>query len=109
MKLTGHRTESVYRRYAIVSEADLSTTVVKLAALHESEAAAARTVVRFAERTGKAGVSAGPGVLTARSITTRMSGGGRGIRTPKGLAARWISRRLGRDPQLSVISVFTPN
>jgi len=34
MKLTGHKTESVYRRYAIVCEADLSAGVAKLAALH---------------------------------------------------------------------------
>ena len=30
MKLTGHRTEAVYRRYAIVSEADLAEAVKKL-------------------------------------------------------------------------------
>jgi integrase len=33
MKLTGHKTESVYRRYAILSEADLTEGVKKLAAL----------------------------------------------------------------------------
>jgi len=33
MKLTDHKTESVYRRYAIVSEADLSEGVKKLGAL----------------------------------------------------------------------------
>ena len=33
MKLTGHKTESVYRRYAIVAEADLRDGVQKLAAL----------------------------------------------------------------------------
>jgi hypothetical protein len=37
MKLTGHRTEAVYRRYAIVSEPDLSEGLMKLAALHEAE------------------------------------------------------------------------
>lgn len=30
MKLTGHRTEAVYRRYAIVSESDLAEAVKKL-------------------------------------------------------------------------------
>jgi integrase len=40
MKLTGHKTESVYRRYAIVSEADLSEGLKKLAAFHERDAKA---------------------------------------------------------------------
>ena len=30
MKITGHRTESVYRRYAIVSDADLQEAARKL-------------------------------------------------------------------------------
>jgi hypothetical protein len=33
MKLTGHKTENVYRRYTFVSDADLSEGVAKLAAL----------------------------------------------------------------------------
>jgi len=35
MKLTGHRTENVYRRYAIVSEADLGEGLAKLATLRQ--------------------------------------------------------------------------
>jgi hypothetical protein len=32
MKLTGHKTENVYRRYAIVSDADLDSAAQKLSA-----------------------------------------------------------------------------
>jgi hypothetical protein len=37
MKLTGHKTESIYRRYAIVAEQDLKDGVSKLAALHQKK------------------------------------------------------------------------
>ncbi len=51
MKLVGHKTESVYRRYAIVASADLAAGVEKLAALHARETAGAeRVVVPMAER-----------------------------------------------------------
>lgn len=46
MKLTGHKTEAVYRRYAVVSAADLSEGVAKLAALH-SAPVSERTVLPF--------------------------------------------------------------
>src|SRR5437867_1432068 len=49
MKLTGHKTEAVYRRYAIVSEADLAAGVERLATLHGSLAKATRTVVPMEE------------------------------------------------------------
>ncbi len=40
MKLTGHLTESVYRRYAIVSEADLGEAVRKLATFQQAQVSA---------------------------------------------------------------------
>jgi len=49
MKLTGHKTESVYRRYAIVSEADLAEGVGKLAALHHAASVGMRKVVDISE------------------------------------------------------------
>ena len=36
MKLTGHKTEAVYQRYAIVCEADLTEGLKKLAVQEES-------------------------------------------------------------------------
>jgi len=44
MKLTGHKTESIYRRYAIVAEQDLKDGVAKLAALHERGQESRRTI-----------------------------------------------------------------
>ena len=44
MKLTGHKTEAVYRRYAIVDSTMLQEAVDKLGALHEVEANSPRSV-----------------------------------------------------------------
>jgi integrase len=53
MKLTGHKTEAVYRRYAITSAADLSEGVAKLAALHGAPIGSP-TVLPFAKGTVRA-------------------------------------------------------
>jgi hypothetical protein len=45
MAMVGHRAESIYRCYAIVSEGDLKAGAEKLAALHAALAAAPRTIV----------------------------------------------------------------
>lgn len=44
-KLTGHKTESVYRRYAIADEAALNEGVEKLARLHQNDAGEDRTAI----------------------------------------------------------------
>jgi hypothetical protein len=52
MKLTGHKAEAVYRRYAIVSEADLTTAVQKLAVLHAATGSGSRSVILISPATG---------------------------------------------------------
>ena len=52
MKLTGHKTESVYRRYAIVAEADLREGVEKLATLHGHGRRSVRSVIPLGHSTG---------------------------------------------------------
>ncbi len=47
MKLTGHKTEAVYRRYAIVSETDLSDGVKKLESLLSADTSEPRSRVRY--------------------------------------------------------------
>jgi integrase len=44
MKMVGHKTESIYRRYAIVDEAMLKEGAAKLQTLHETQAPAAPVV-----------------------------------------------------------------
>ncbi|MGH7778482.1 MAG: tyrosine-type recombinase/integrase [Candidatus Binataceae bacterium] len=55
MAMVGHRTESIYRRYAIADEAMLKEGAVKLAAFHDSERDGVRKVVPIKKR--KAAVS----------------------------------------------------
>ncbi|PYN38602.1 MAG: site-specific integrase, partial [Candidatus Rokuibacteriota bacterium] len=50
MKLTGHLTESIYRRYATVSPADLKAGVEKLARLLVEQSEPAKVVVVLADR-----------------------------------------------------------
>ncbi len=55
MKLVGHKTEAIYRRYAIVCEADLSEGVKKLATLAAGNVGGQMAkVVPLTGRTGKA-------------------------------------------------------
>ena len=78
MKLTGHKTESVYRRYAIVSEADLSEGLKRLATLHDRDARAvegSRTFTVLSQFEGEAGDKASNRI--AYPVETGAGGRGR--------------------------------
>lgn len=53
MAMVGHRTESIYRRYAIADEAMLKEGAVKLAAFHASEKNSTPQVVPIKKRSSK--------------------------------------------------------
>jgi hypothetical protein len=55
MKLVGHQTESVYRRYAIVDEAMLKEGAEKLAAYHATAKTVTRKVVPIIDAKKKTG------------------------------------------------------
>jgi hypothetical protein len=57
MRLTGHKTESIYRRYAIVNEGDLAQGVAKLATLHEEPGASEGRMIDLAGEVGKLSAS----------------------------------------------------
>lgn len=52
MAMVGHKTESIYRRYAIVDEAMLKDGAAKLERLHRAEPGA-RVVVGLSTRSGR--------------------------------------------------------
>jgi len=83
MKMVGHKTEAMYRRYGIADESMLREGAAKLEALLEAQRAALRVVVSL--RTGK---------------VTAKSGGGAALREGVSSAERTeriISEVVGRD------------
>jgi hypothetical protein len=67
MKITGHKTESVYRRYAIVDAAASDEGLAELATLHQADVQVSSQVVPF---DGTSGARAG-----SLSERCRLSGG----------------------------------
>jgi integrase len=65
MKLTGHKTEAVYRRYAIVSDADLRDAADKLAAIAGPGTGTTTGTVTMIRRAAAETVSAQPSDLVA--------------------------------------------
>jgi len=49
MKMVGHKTEAIYRRYAIVAEADLIAGGERLTSLHQIQGFTARSIIPFPE------------------------------------------------------------
>src|SRR5215470_2047775 len=70
MKMVGHRTESIYRRYAIVDETMLKEGAVKLQRLHNLEQRSASNVVRLADAK-RLGSSSGRVARPKREETAR--------------------------------------
>ena len=62
MKMFGHRTESIYRRYAIADEAMLREAGAKLSALHDAQRTAPRTVLPLSTGTIAGTVTASGGL-----------------------------------------------
>lgn len=50
MKMVGHRTEAIYRRYAIADESMLREGAEKLSALHQAERDASQVVMPLTSR-----------------------------------------------------------
>jgi len=97
MKMVGHKTEAMYRRYAIADESMLREGAAKLEALLEAQRGALRVVAPL--RTGK--------------VTAKSAGGGRpleGVSVAE-LTERIISEVVGRDgiePPTPGFSVLCP-
>jgi hypothetical protein len=66
MQITGHLTESVYRRYAIVAERDVAEGLSKLARVHEADSQKPGVVVALAGEMAK-------GKTKIRSRATRIA------------------------------------
>ena len=47
MNMVGHKTEAIYRRYAISDEKSLKEAAVKLARLHEADEGTPQKTVQF--------------------------------------------------------------
>ena len=105
MKMVGHRTESIYRRYAIVDEAMLKEGAVKLQTLHDAQQGPASNVVSLVDvtRSRRLGSSTG-------RVTGRMRGKiGRGSRGKSSKSEEEIMvGRDGIEPPTPGFSVLVP-
>ena len=95
IKMVGHKTESIYRRYAIVDEAMLKEGAVKLQTLHDAQAPAAPVIA-----------------LTEATRTTRVSSstvrGGRAQRKQRDRAARAKSLPAGEKTMVGWDGIEPP-
>jgi integrase len=66
MKMVGHKTKAIYRRYAIVAEADLVAGGEKLTSLHQVQGFTTRSIIPFQNRTDTKLAHFCPGIVRAR-------------------------------------------
>jgi len=83
MKLAGHKTESIYRRYAIVSESDLAAGVQRLAVLREALSAAASRTVESLEEVRRVGTATVQPQLASNSAPADVGGPAVIMRSPE--------------------------
>src|SRR5882762_712018 len=67
MKMVGHKTESIYRRYAIVDEAMLKEGAVKLQTLHDAQQGPASNVVSLVDVTKSRRLGSSTGRVMGRT------------------------------------------
>ena len=94
MKMVGHKTESIYRRYAIVDEAMLKEGAAKLQALHEAQAPPA-PVIRLTK-------------APARSTSVRVPSESAGPRARQARAARAKSLPAGEKTMVGWDGIEPP-
>ncbi len=105
MKMVGHRTESIYRRYAIVDEAMLKEGAAKLQTLHDTQQGAPSNVIPLADATRSGRVRSSTGRVTR---TTRGKIG-RGVRGKASTSeGKNMVGRDGIEPPTPGFSVLFP-
>ncbi len=105
MKMVGHRTESIYRRYAIVDEAMLKEGAVKLQTLHDAQRGPASNVVSLVDVTRSRRLGSSTGRVAGRT-RGKIGRGARGKSST--YEEKNMVGRDGMEPPTPGFSVLSP-